>query len=121
MKKAVAGVRDWRRAGLICCCRPVRRPSGTDPQGILRDRRICINIAPYFASAADGPLTRPLADERRNLSTTDRRRADGLHKPRYFVITPHAIRSPALPAGSDFMSSGFAWITKAVPPLTNSE
>ena len=42
-------------------------------------------------------------------------------KPRYFVITPQAIRSPALPAGSDFMSSGFAWMTNAVPPLTNRE
>jgi hypothetical protein len=39
----------------------------------------------------------------------------------YFVITPQAIRSPALPAGSDFMSSGLAWITKAVPPLANNE
>lgn len=39
----------------------------------------------------------------------------------YFVITPQAIRSPALPAGSDFISSGFAWITRAVPPLENTE
>ena len=114
------------REGLEACRFDLLLSSGPAAVGdrsadILRDRRICINIAPYFASAADGPLTRPLADERRNLSTTDRRRADGLHKPRYFVITPHAIRSPALPAGSDFMSSGFAWITKAVPPLTNSE
>jgi hypothetical protein len=26
----------------------------------------------------------------------------------YFVIVPHAMRSPALPAGSDFMSSALA-------------
>ena len=26
----------------------------------------------------------------------------------YFLITPHAIRAPALPAGSDFMSSAFS-------------
>jgi hypothetical protein len=31
-----------------------------------------------------------------------------LLKPFYFVTVPQAIRSPALPAGSDFMSSAFA-------------
>jgi hypothetical protein len=31
------------------------------------------------------------------------------------------MRSPALPAGSVFMSSGLAWITRAVPPPVYSE
>src|SRR5260370_21838536 len=39
----------------------------------------------------------------------------------YFVIAPQAIRSPELPAGSDFLSPGLAWITKAVPPLGNRD
>ena len=39
----------------------------------------------------------------------------------YFVTVPHAIRSPALPAGSDFMSSTFASTTNAVPPLLKTE
>ncbi len=39
----------------------------------------------------------------------------------YSLITPHAIRSPAFPAGSVFMSSAFAWTTSAVPPLLKSE
>ena len=34
----------------------------------------------------------------------------------YRIITPHATRAPALPAGSVFPSSGLAWITSAVPP-----
>src|SRR4029077_1633363 len=38
-----------------------------------------------------------------------------------FVITPHAMRSPALPLGSVFMSSALAWITSAVPPLLKRE
>ena len=33
------------------------------------------------------------------------------------VMTPQAIRLPALPVGSVFMSSGFSWTTMAVPPL----
>src|ERR1700676_1397213 len=39
----------------------------------------------------------------------------------YFGIVPQAMRSPALPAGSVFWSSAFAWITSDVPPLLNSE
>jgi hypothetical protein len=39
----------------------------------------------------------------------------------YLVITPQAMRSPALPAGSVFWSSALAWMTRAVPPLLNSE
>jgi hypothetical protein len=39
----------------------------------------------------------------------------------YYVITPQAMRSPALPAGSDFRSSALAWITRAVPPFANTE
>jgi hypothetical protein len=39
----------------------------------------------------------------------------------YFCTTPQAIRSPELPEGSVFMSSAFAWITIAVPPLLKSE
>src|ERR1019366_8851127 len=39
----------------------------------------------------------------------------------YFVITPQAMRSPALPAGSVFWSSGLAWMTSDVPPLLNIE
>ncbi len=39
----------------------------------------------------------------------------------YFSITPHAILSPELPEGSDIRSSGFAWITSAVPPSWKSE
>ena len=35
--------------------------------------------------------------------------------------TPQAIRAPAFPAGSDFMSSGEAWRTTAVPPSGKSE
>lgn len=34
----------------------------------------------------------------------------------YRIITPHATRAPALPAGSVLPSSGLAWITSAVPP-----
>jgi hypothetical protein len=41
--------------------------------------------------------------------------------PAYLVITPQAMRSPELPAGSVFMSSGFAWMTSEVPPLLKSE
>lgn len=33
------------------------------------------------------------------------------------VMTPQAMRLPALPVGSVFMSSGFSWTTMAVPPL----
>jgi hypothetical protein len=33
------------------------------------------------------------------------------------VMTPQAIRLPALPVGSVFMSSGFSWTMIAVPPL----
>ena len=40
---------------------------------------------------------------------------------RYFVIVPQAMRAPALPAGSVFMSSAAAWITMAVPPFEKSE
>src|SRR5208282_860164 len=40
---------------------------------------------------------------------------------RYFVITPQAMRSPALPAGSVFWSSALACTTIAVPPLLYSE
>src|SRR5215472_15922725 len=40
---------------------------------------------------------------------------------RYLTIMAQAMRSLALPAGSDFMSSGLACITSAVPPLENSE
>jgi hypothetical protein len=39
----------------------------------------------------------------------------------YFVISPQAIRSPALPAGSLFMSSALAWTTNAVPPPEKTE
>lgn len=39
----------------------------------------------------------------------------------YCVIVPQAMRSPALPAGSVFMSSGLAWTISAVPPLPNTE
>ena len=39
----------------------------------------------------------------------------------YFVIVPQAIRSPAAPAGSVFISSAFACTTNAVPPLLNTE
>jgi len=35
----------------------------------------------------------------------------------YFVMVPQAMRSPALPAGSDFMSSALAWITSAVSAI----
>ena len=42
-------------------------------------------------------------------------------RPSYGVIVPQAIRSPAFPAGSVFMSSALAWITIAVPPLANRE
>ena len=46
----------------------------------------------------------------------------GIRRTRYgFAITPQAIRAPALPAGSLFMSSAFAWITSAVPPLLKIE
>jgi hypothetical protein len=38
-----------------------------------------------------------------------------------FDITPQAMRSPAFPAGSVFMSSALAWITSAVPPLLKME
>jgi len=34
----------------------------------------------------------------------------------YRMMTPQAIRAPALPAGSVFPSSSFSWITRAVPP-----
>lgn len=33
----------------------------------------------------------------------------------HFCTTPHAIRPPALPAGSVTLSSAFSWMTKAVP------
>jgi hypothetical protein len=39
----------------------------------------------------------------------------------YLCTTPQAMRSPELPDGSVFMSSAFAWITSAVPPLLKSE
>lgn len=39
----------------------------------------------------------------------------------YFVIVPQAMRSPALPEGSVFMSSALAWMTRAVPPFEYSE
>jgi hypothetical protein len=39
----------------------------------------------------------------------------------YLWTTPQAIRSPELPDGSVFMSSAFAWIMSAVPPLEKSE
>ena len=39
----------------------------------------------------------------------------------YLTMTPHAMRSPAFPAGSLTMSSALAWITNAVPPLANTE
>src|SRR5882762_8425195 len=39
----------------------------------------------------------------------------------YFFITPQAMRSPALPAGSVFWSSALACTTSAVPPLLKSE
>jgi hypothetical protein len=42
------------------------------------------------------------------LTWPGRQHAPVLRLPGHFVITPHAIRSPALPAGSDFMSSGLA-------------
>ena len=38
-----------------------------------------------------------------------------------WVIVPHAIRAPAFPAGSLFMSSAAAWIISAVPPLAKIE
>src|SRR5438874_838388 len=37
------------------------------------------------------------------------------------VGTQHAMRSPAFPLGSVFMSSAWAWITSAVPSLLISE
>src|SRR5206468_7041224 len=43
---------------------------------------------------------------------------DGLkvpYCPAAVVSTAHAIRSPLLPLGSVFSSSGLAWITRAVP------
>ena len=39
----------------------------------------------------------------------------------YFVMTPQAMRSPAAPAGSVFMSSGPACTTSAVPPPVKTE
>src|SRR6185369_13213302 len=39
----------------------------------------------------------------------------------YLVMVPHAIRSPAFPAGSVFRSSALAWTTSAVPPLLKTE
>src|SRR3954469_11855619 len=45
----------------------------------------------------------------------------GLNRGQPFVTTPQAMRSPAAPAGSVFMSSGPAWMTSAVPPLAKTE
>ena len=39
----------------------------------------------------------------------------------YLTISPQAIRSPALPAGSLFISSAWAWMTNAVPPPAKTE
>lgn len=39
----------------------------------------------------------------------------------YFTITPHAMRSPEFPDGSDMRSSALAWTTREVPPSWNSE
>ena len=36
-------------------------------------------------------------------------------------MMPQAIRPPALPAGSVFMSSAFSWIMMDVPPLVKTE
>ncbi len=39
----------------------------------------------------------------------------------FLTIRPQAIRGPAFPAGSDFISSGAPWITSAVPPFEKIE
>jgi len=73
-----------------------------------------------FVAIDDGkrPLTRPAAAGEGAVAGHPLPKGEGASflLSDYLIITPHATRGPALPAGSVFPSSGLAWITSAVPP-----
>lgn len=63
-------------------------------------------LGPGLASVCRRVARRPLELEARELAGGARR--GSIARGTYFVITPQAIRAPALPAGSVTLSSGFA-------------